>query len=103
VVLKDADRPTVRNQADGVVDNLVLALRDLPDVRWRISTSAAGAAPLAHLLLVQRNHCSGSVSMNHPEASRRVKALWSLLIGIIFVFEVAWILLLVYLPFALVR
>ena len=41
--------------------------------------------------------------VNHPETSRRVKALWSLLIGIIFVFEVAWILLLVYLPFALVR
>jgi hypothetical protein len=31
------------------------------------------------------------------------KALWLLLIGIIFVVEVAWILLLVYLPFALVR
>ena len=31
------------------------------------------------------------------------RALWSLLIGIIFASEVAWILLLVYLPFALVR
>ena len=42
--------------------------------------------------------------MNASQLSRRAKALWSLLIGIIFVCEVAWILLLVYLPFiALVR
>ena len=40
---------------------------------------------------------------DHPETSRRVKALWSLLIGIIFASEVAWILFLVYLPIALVR
>jgi hypothetical protein len=35
--------------------------------------------------------------MNQPQLSRRQKALWSLLIGIIFVLEVAWIWFLVYL------
>ena len=47
--------------------------------------------------------CSRSLSVNHPETSRRVKVLWSLLIGIIFASEVAWILFLVYLPIALLR
>ena len=35
--------------------------------------------------------------MNQPQLSRHGKALWFVLIGIIFVFEVAWIWLVVYL------
>ena len=47
--------------------------------------------------------CESIGDGGNPETSRRVKALWSLLIGIIFASEVAWILFLVYLPIALVR
>jgi hypothetical protein len=41
--------------------------------------------------------------VNQPQLSRRQKALWFLLIGIIFVFEVAWIWLLVHLLLRLFR
>ena len=92
---------------------LVIGWRSLTWAPRGIRTTAVGpslalcSATQFHRIAIKWAYdvgrCSRSLSVNHPETSRRVKALWSLLIGIIFASEVAWILFLVYLPIALVR
>jgi hypothetical protein len=64
------------------------------EVAWTaqlIEDTASAATPLRSRSLLK-------VLIHEPaQTSRRQKALWSLLIGIIFVLEVAWIWFLVYL------